>query len=339
MAELREKYGFPLFTRQNSSVYLGNEKKLIISDVWSFLDYVIKKHNTNKWYLLSLLDQARNFYAAAEEVPLRSKPLLFYYSFLNLAKIILNLEYGYGNNADYIHGIGERNNTSFQTSTITLHSISTPPRIKVATELLRLFNGVTIAANTTINIKSFLKHCVGIHRAYSEIYKQPEIFHKLDNTEFYRNGKTIGIKANIRCTPGNFTSLTNIGYPIALQNDQYILKEEFLTARYNPARQDYYNLSQQFNNRGIWYFIGSNGYTAYISSDPNHRYGTEIIIYNMVFYLGSITRYKPELFDEIFDATEQWLMSEFLTTQPKQFLYLATAKLLGQNVLKAYTSF
>jgi hypothetical protein len=58
-----------------------------------------------------------------------------------------------------------------------------------------------------------------------------------------------------------------------------------------------------------------------------------------MFYLGSITRYHPYLFDEIFSDKEQWLMSEFLSTQPKQFLYLATAKTLGQSVVKAYASF
>jgi hypothetical protein len=339
VAELKEKYGFPLFTRQDTSVYLGNEKKLIISDIWAFLDYVIKKHNSNKWYLLSLLEQARNFYSAAEGVPLRSKPLLYYYSFLNLAKIILNLEYGYGNAAEYIHGLSERNNTSFQTSTITLQTISPAPRIKVASELLRLFNGITITANTTINLKSFLKHCVGIHRAYSEIYKQPEIFYKLEDIQYYRNGRMIGIKAKVRCKHNEVAALTAQGYNINTVDGIFYLSEELLTTRYNPAREDYYNLSRQYLNHGIWYYIGSKGYTTYISSEPHHRYSPEIVIYNTIFYLGSITRYRPDLFDEIFDATEQWLMSEFLTTQPKQFLYLATAKLLGQNVLKAYTSF
>ena len=59
----------------------------------------------------------------------------------------------------------------------------------------------------------------------------------------------------------------------------------------------------------------------------------------VMFYLGSITRYHPYMFDKIFSDKEQWLMSEFLHTQPKQFLYLATSRVLGQNVLKAYASF
>ena len=108
---------------------------------------------------------------------------------------------------------------------------------------------------------------------------------------------------------------------------------------YQPKRADYANLSTQIKNKGIWYFIGNSGYTMYLSTYPYNRFSQESIIYMMMFYLGSITRYHPYMFDKIFSDKEQWLMSEFLGTQPKQFLYLATANVLGQSVLKAYASF
>ncbi|WP_409373177.1 YaaC family protein [Pantoea sp. ACRSB] len=68
-------------------------------------------------------------------------------------------------------------------------------------------------------------------------------------------------------------------------------------------------------------------------------YSQESIIYMMMFYLGSITRYRPHLFDSLFSNKEQWLVSEFLKTQPKQYLYLLTAQILGQQVTKAYAMF
>ena len=106
-----------------------------------------------------------------------------------------------------------------------------------------------------------------------------------------------------------------------------------------PTRKDYATLSSVIQQRGIWYFIGNSGYTLYLSNSTTGRYSQESIIYMTMFYLGSITRYHPYMFDEIFSDKEQWLMSEFLNTQPKQFLYLATARILGQSVLKAYASF
>ncbi|MCK8523879.1 YaaC family protein [Aquimarina sp. D1M17] len=338
MTELKEKYGFPLFTKETNLVYLGHERKLIISDVWAFWDYVIKKKNTDKKFLLSLLEQAKNFYNAAENAPLNTKPLLFYYSFLNLAKIVLNLEYNYGQHINYLHGISERNNNTFHKSGVTLQPIETS-KIKVASELYRLFNGVTIETNTTINLKNLLSHCVGIHRAYSEIYRKNEAFCKLSKTEYFKNGKEIGIKAKIQCDGRDISSLKKLGYNIEKIDGIPYLIETLQTDRYSPAREDYYMLSQQILNKGIWYYVGDSGYNMYVSKQKQHRYPTEMIIYCTIFYLGSITRYRPNLFKEIFNDMEQWLMSEFLTTQPKQFLYLTTAKMLGQKVLKAYTSF
>lgn len=129
------------------------------------------------------------------------------------------------------------------------------------------------------------------------------------------------------------------GYNLIEEEDKVIFETKITTARNDKIRKDYFKLSQELRKFGIWYFIGNDGYTMYLSSLPNNRYSSEMIIYNTMFYLGSITRYHPYLFDKIFSDKEQWLMSEFLTTQPKQFLYLSTAKILGQHVLKAYSSF
>lgn len=338
MAELKEKYGFPLFTKSDSVVYLGNERKLIISDIWAFWDYVIKKKNVNKAYLLSLLEQAKNFYIAAENSPIKSKPLLYYYSFLNLSKITLCFEYNYDETNNFRHGINERNNLTFRTSDVTLEPVTRPGSVKVATELYENFYGITIGANTTINLKDLLSHCVGIHRAYSEVYRTPELFCKLSDFVYYRNIKTIGLKAKIQCTEAERLELIARGYGIVVEDDVSYLVEEYLMLTYSPTRSDYFALSRQFINKGVWYYIGNQGYTSYLSTAQNHRYPTEMTIYWTIFYLGSITRYRPNLFDQIFSETEQWLMSEFLATQPKQFLYLATAKMVGQKVLKAYSN-
>lgn len=61
MTELEKKYGFPVFCDLTDNVYLGNSKKLIISDIWSFWDYVIKKNGFELSFMRSLLEQAKHF--------------------------------------------------------------------------------------------------------------------------------------------------------------------------------------------------------------------------------------------------------------------------------------
>jgi hypothetical protein len=337
--ELEKKYGFPLFTRLQNNVYLGNSKKLIISDIWAFWDYIIKKKGFDKPFMNSLLEQAKNFYLAAESSPVKSKPLLYYYSFLNLAKIIVNIEHEYGGTGQsYMHGITQNHNMRFIHSRIKIEQKKIYHR-NVSAELMEVLDYTLVPASLDINVKDFLSHCVGIHRAYSEIYNKDEIFIRLDRIDLYKNIKRFGIKAKVYCSATQRDALVASGYNIVEEENQFFWIEEIAIPTYAVTRTDYFNLSRYLRTKGMWYFISNDGYTIYLSTNPTCRYPPETIIYNTMFYLGSITRYHPYMFDRIFSDKEQWLMSEFLETQPKQFLYLSTAKILGQNVLKAYSSF
>lgn len=342
MTEVEIKFGFPLFSKETALVNLGNNQKLVISDIWAFWDYVIKKRTSDRKernFLQSLLEQAKHFYITAESSPIKSQPLLFYYSFLNFAKILINIEGNFGFEKMYMHGINESHNNKF------IHSVIYKQKrkesvVQVAHELTSLFESSMSVENLTINVKSLLSHCVGIHRAYAEIYKQKEIFHKIGKYQLYKDGKQLIFKAEIKCDSNQIVLLTAQSYNLVEEDDgRVFLIEQITMLTYTPSRKDYANLSNHLRNKGIWYFIGNDGYTMYLSSSPTDRYSQESIIYMTMFYLGSITRYHPYMFDEIFSDREQWLMSEFLSTQPKQFLYLATAKILGQSVLKAYASF
>lgn len=339
MTELEKKYGFPVFCDLSDNVYLGNSKKLIISDIWSFWDYVIKKKGFEQPFMCSLLEQAKHFYETAENSPMKSKPLLYYYSFLNLAKVMINIEKTYGPTRIYMHGIKEDNKNQFHNSDIIINPKKVSV-INVSAELLEVFDDELITTNKTINVKDYLSQCVGIHRAYSEIYKTSETLFKLGKIYLYKKrGKILGIKTEVQCSISNIPQLLALGYNIVIEDEKFYWIEEIVKPSSNVTRNDYYNLATLLKSKGIWYYIGNSGYTYYISTNNKSRYKPEITIYNAMFYLGSITRYNPYLFDKMFSDKEQWMVSEFLTTQPKQFLYLATAKILGQSILKAYTSF
>ena len=83
MAEYRVpiKYAFPLFTKHNSTDYLIKHDQIRVSDIWAFWQYIIgryvKKYAGEKDFLLTLIEQARYFYEAAEKAPIKSQPLLY----------------------------------------------------------------------------------------------------------------------------------------------------------------------------------------------------------------------------------------------------------------------
>lgn len=341
MTEIEMKYGFPLFAKQSSLVSLGRNEKLVISDIWAFWDYVIKKASKDRKaedFLKSLLEQARHFYITAEKSPIKSQPLLFYYSFLNFSKIIINLDGRHGPRKMYMHGINESHNNKFLHSTITKQKQKTNI-VQVAHEIVSVFDKNIPTVDVQLNVSELLNHCVGVHRAYSEIYNQTEVFFRVGKYKLYKHGKELIFIAEVKCTGASAASLTARGYTITQEDERFIYTEKITMAGYSPTRKDYAALSDAIQQRGIWYFVGNGGYTLYLSNSTTGRYSQESIIYMVMFYLGSITRYHPYMFDEIFSDKEQWLMSEFLNTQPKQYLYLATARILGQSVLKAYASF
>jgi hypothetical protein len=58
-------------------------------------------------------------------------------------------------------------------------------------------------------------------------------------------------------------------------------------------------------------------------------------IYTIVYFLGSITRYRPHLFREIIESSSGELIQEILTTQPSQFLYLLASEFARRDVVRA----
>jgi hypothetical protein len=55
-----------------------------------------------------------------------------------------------------------------------------------------------------------------------------------------------------------------------------------------------------------------------------------------MFYLGSITRYKPDVFSKFIDSKHSWIVEELMATGPMQFLYTLGSVLAGVDVVRPY---
>jgi YaaC-like Protein len=91
--------GFPAF-------YDKRKPRILVADIWAYMSSLVieKLSKEQKRRALAYLEQAFDFFEAATTPRLGSKPLLYYYSFLNLAKVALLI-----NNIDFppsvYHGI------------------------------------------------------------------------------------------------------------------------------------------------------------------------------------------------------------------------------------------
>lgn len=382
MKQIKAQYGFPLFVKGSSTNYLLKAEKIHVSDIWALWHYIIKSAKkrfpgtTDCHFLFSVLEQAQYFYEAASLAPIKSKPLLYYYSFLNIAKaaIVLADPALLASNMEFNHGIDPCricSNAQLQDCFVTVKSLKDAKgisqKISVAYELARLFecniefkypnpihhdNGPW-----KIDIISLLQSCVGIHRTVSETFKTKESFVHLEAPIIGKEGSHLVCMGLINSTPNERTLLTTAGYSIEEINQKWYLKEDYNMNTPNLSRLVFYLFSKQLSSKGLWTYSTGDEYRLYINSNhlikgasniykflPLNATGLNVqqltlssatIIYYLMYFFGSITRYHPYLFEKVLSEKEIWLVSEFLKTQPLQFLLLLTSKVLGKPL---YTS-
>lgn len=355
MKDIPIKYAFPLFTKHNSTDYLIKNDHIRVSDIWSFWQYIIgryvKKYAGEKIFLLTLIEQAQYFYEAAEKAPIKSQPLLYYYSFLNLVKVIINVNTlnAYGSAKEYNHGIeaceihkGDKLKDLF----VSIKGFTnSPSRISVAYQFMKqMGDPFQVPPKYSLNISDLLCSCIGIHRTYCETHNCNEKYIQVCDLALYSEKKKLISKYKVcKCNSQIQAELQAQGYNIFCENDivsgesTFYWQEEQLMSNYAPTKFDYYMLATKLRKKGMWYFTDGNKYKTFISSEPLHI-STESIIYCLMFFFGSITRYHPYLFDSLLTEQQMWLISEFLKTQPKQFLYLVTSRTIESSILKPNTA-
>lgn len=344
--------GFPLFSPAKSKNYLLSCDSIRVSDVWSFLNYTIRvsKHKSNghpltadqQKYLLDLLAQAEYFYKTAEGAPIKSQPLLYYYSFMNLTKIAINLDKFEGSTKKYVHGITESINAASRLSNVEIKLWqSQGSKISISEYLLKLLEDPSLAYapsgsgySVSVKVMDLLRDCIGVNRIYSEMCNVTEHFYKITNLECYSQRNGLHFKALVNdCDDQAMNNLNASGYNVSKEGSQYFLQtDSYVKTTPSPTISEWHILSKKMRNQGLWSYTDGVEYKLYISPTAA-KMSSPAIIYHAMFFFGSITRYHPDLFDLIMTAKEYWLVSEFLKTQPQQFLYYMISYINGAEVL------
>lgn len=347
MTSVEFKYGFPLFCSSCASDSLLKLDRNRVSDLWALLDYIIKqfvkyKNSDTKKFLLSLHEQAKYFYQAAESAPVKSQPLLYYYSFLNLAKVFLCVTQGTGPDDEYMHGISTSVNgsTTIQVATVSIKPLLDSGRASVAHLLMSaLGDRISFMEATTLTIKECLASCIGIHRTFCETYDEQESFVRLLDPYCIREGKTLEFIASLKkCDAAMMGALVAAGYDIQDKGDHFEYHQQLVMPSYNIRKQDWYDLSSSLLSKGLRAYTDGNEYRMYLPLSSKVAISSTSVIYAIMFFLGSVTRYNPYFFDSIMDEKEQWLISEFLNTQPSQFLYYLISYMVGKPIYRSRTA-
>jgi hypothetical protein len=77
-------------------------------------------------------------------------------------------------------------------------------------------------------------------------------------------------------------------------------------------------------------------YYVYMAPIADHPFVLPqlLSIYSIMFYFGSITRYRPHHYDTLINGDFGTWIQEFVSGQPLQFLYLMASEFMRQDVTK-----
>ncbi len=344
--------GFPMYVENRYT-------RIITADVWAYFKYIIsvrlKKDQRNK--ANAFLEQAFEFYEAAKNPRLSTRPVLYYYALLNLAKMYLIINH-VNIPAKVRHGISDPR-TNYCTSLhfgaqVVQFEQCNSDHSSIFPELVKILGGGSVFRINPFKVISLLKQIPGIHRTYCIITGQSPCFLPVKKFDLLKTPSG-DIAVRLILDKNNIdipTVLKNIRSRISFKRSFFQVEVEkekekdelwFETTskqgigarRYQAIRKH----AEDIREAGLWGIITNNGWRYYLSClKPIEILPPLVSIYATMFYLSAITRYKPYDFDKILEGKFSWLMNEFVRTQPAQFLYGIAGHIAGTDVVRPFAA-
>lgn len=291
-----------------------------------------------------------------------ARPLLLYYCFMNLTKAYALTVQQKPTFNQAQHGIAERIGTGgVELDDAYLEAYKSPnPRtgaLNLFDEFLEALSGTVLSANQNFHLKSLLPQILPGHRLWAEAANQTERFISLESIRLIESTKRKQIWLLLYLFADDLTRL-GVSHKRLLQESQLAGKfREVKTERSVQGRRLIcfeqtqplaysHRASDEVANlvadvkRFLWATVASvppyRRYYVYLAPPAEHG---EVLpqllsIYAITYYLGSITRYRPQHFDVILKGSFGPRIEEFISGQPLQFIYLMASEFAEQEVTK-----
>jgi hypothetical protein len=346
----------------------GVGTRVFATDPWTVIRRSVDSRSlaATKQAAHALLEQALDFYRAAQSGVKAAKPLLLYYCFMNLGKAYILAARKREDVNDAKHGLREKlgphpNNKELVDAFLEAEKSDPPPakKIKVFDELLEAISkqGLT---QTRFDLLRLMPQVVPGHRLWAAGAgpRTKERFVSLEKIEFRQATKPKQIWLRLYLLADDLkridlthqdllerTGLTDVVREVAcnekLNERSLICLEQIDTVTYGDRPSDSVpDLVAKLRHK-LWRTVLANPpyrkYYLYPAPVEEHfQVLPQILsIYAITFYLGSITRYRPHHFDAILAGPFGTFIEAFLNDQPSQFIYLMASEFAEREVTKA----
>lgn len=343
----REYRAFPWAYRETS------QHRRIARDVWGFLESEVKINlsGVDQDKARAFLDQGFEFFNSANSTfRQRSRPLLYYYAFLNLGKVALSLA-AIPFQDELMHGI----KPVYNGPTLIDHKVRWHADQNNKNAFGKLATLFSENRNTTINpgeanIADLLESIPCIHRSFCQMAGLDESFIQADVALLVRPGKawwrmtmdSTRILPPHKAWLGRLEAAKICNRVTAIRDGQttnsvwdYQSKPKTRTGSGRNTDIAAAELSVEFRRQvGCHVILQADGYRLYVGATkvqlPQWCIGLAVL-----FYLGSLTRYRPHTYQAAVEKFS-WPVAELLDSLPEQMLYILASWVCGTEVVRPF---
>jgi len=297
---------------------------------------------------LAFLLQAEEFYEAGREPRLTARPLLYYYSFMNLSKAFLTVRHNATLSA-CMHGLKEGTENVRKRMTITSQEVKVNDvggtRTQVYREMVQSCGFAVPAKPKPVTLVTLLEQVLGVHDTYCQSFGRCRRFFPVEDIAFrYDHSKrvawvSLSVKKEVLKTAGR-DSASSIRDALAdfeevdAGNNENRHYESKQTITYGRSPLDALSELVRITKRDVWSLLVPGGFEFYVTSIPAKKCFAQIAShYQAMFYFGSVTRYRPDDLAKLHQSKYGWLIEDFINTQCLQFIYLLGSGLLGVEMV------
>jgi hypothetical protein len=307
----------------------------------------------------AFLQQAEDFYGAAGS-RLSANPLLLYYSFLNLGKALLRVLGFKGSLGRAMHGLSEQlvdAGVELRDGQVVVRD-SGVKRVNVYPELVEQLGFDRPNDEETYSVLEVLPQIVIGHRLWREARTtNHERFVAVDEIEIVKDSKARELWLRLYISRGDLTRYgitrtrllgegklgdlfheVDIG-PTSRDTGLLCLEQKGVVDYSGRPTDKVMDLIHLVRPR-LWRIVTTVPASAYrkyyvhLTPPGEARLPQLASLWVLFFYFGSVVRYRPHLFDGITAGEYGAFVTEFVSAQSEQFLYLLASEMSAREVAK-----
>tara|TARA_R110000824_G_scaffold118960_2_gene271459 strand:- start:79642 stop:80679 length:1038 start_codon:yes stop_codon:yes gene_type:complete len=311
-------------------------KTVLTLEPFNYVDLWLRREHKEE--ALFYWRQARNFHRVAQGLPMESAPLVLYYCFMNAAKALLASK---GIPFDSLHGVKAHRMRGANSKVLLSNEGIGIQNRGIVPALAGYFNEAEPTRRHSL--EDVLYNLVFVHRTYCLSYpRKKERFLPLKNPRFVRDGTTNEVWFTADAVDDADWKFFRRNLPPEIVEDSSgaakinSLKRIVWLSPDKPNEielEELRRLNEQL--RRVIHYINAANTLWYLKSEGTYQIDrrSSTLTLAAMHRLSEICRYKPSELQSFLDGQKNWLLSEFVTMSPAQFLDEIACEITGHQIM------